>query len=280
VKSPPAMSAASPSIDALGLPRAAPLSVNPLSASPLSASPLSASPLSAGPLRVNALPENPVPENDGDEPSSVGWRLEPKVPEPPRRSGTALAAPDPADATDAVSAEQAYQLWKGRVWRFASRLGIPNEALEDATQDVFTAVFRRWSDFQGLSTRRTWVLGFVPRVASSYRRRERNRPEPGFDPAARSGAAEHQPSGSSESDPFESTARREATRVVQAFLDGLSEQDRQLFVLVDLEDASVVEAAAILNIATHRAYKILEKIRRSLEATLLRHRAVDRRRLP
>jgi RNA polymerase sigma-70 factor (ECF subfamily) len=192
----------------------------------------------------------------------------------------ASAASDPADATDALSAEQAYQLWKGRVWRFASRLGIPNEALEDATQDVFTAVFRRWCDFQGLSTRRTWVLGFVPRVASSYRRRERQRPEPVFDPVARGATPEHQPSGSSDSDPFESTARREATRIVHAFLDGLPEQDRQLFVLVDLEDASVVEAAAILNIATHRAYKILEKIRRSLEATMVRHRAADRWRLP
>jgi RNA polymerase sigma-70 factor (ECF subfamily) len=259
VKSPPAMSAAPSSIDALGLSRPA-RGVNPLPVNPRA---------------VSALPEN-----DGEEPSFVGWRLEPKEPAPPARSATGFTAPDPADATDAVSAEQAYQLWKGRVWRFASRLGIPNEALEDATQDVFTAVFRRWADFQGLSTRRTWVLGFVPRIASSYRRRERQRPEPGFDPAVRSGAAEHQPSGSSESDPFESTARREATRVVQVFLDGLAEKDRQLFVLVDLEDASVVEAAAILNIATHRAYKTLEKIRRSLEATLVRHRAVGRRRLP
>jgi RNA polymerase sigma-70 factor (ECF subfamily) len=244
------MSVASASIEALGLSRPAP------------------------------RPVNTHPDNDGEEPSFVGLRLEPKEPPLSRRRASAPAAADPADATDAASAEQAYQLWKGRVWRFASRLGIPNEALEDATQDVFTAVFRRWSDFQGLSTRRTWVLGFVPRVASSYRRRERQRPEPGFDPAARSGGAEHQASGGSDSDPFESTARREATRVVQAFLDGLAEADRQLFVLVDLEDASVVEAAAILNIATHRAYKILEKIRRSLEATLVRHRAADRWRLP
>jgi len=117
-------------------------------------------------------------------------------------------------------------------------------------------------------------------VASSYRRRERQRPEPVFDPVARGATPEHQPSGRSDSDPFESTARREATRIVHAFLDGLPENDRQLFVLVDLEDASVVEAAAILNIATHRAYKILEKIRRSLEATMVRHRAADRRRLP
>ena len=48
----------------------------------------------------------------------------------------------------------------------------------------------------------------------------------------------------------------------------------------EVERASVVDAAAILNIATHRAYKTLEKIRRSLEAALVRHRAVDRRRLP
>lgn len=225
----------------------------------------------------------PLPVNDAAEPSYVGLRLGPAR-QPPAtgcsdgRSTDAVLA-DPGDVTDAASAEQAYQLWKGRVWRFASRLGIPNEALEDATQDVFTAVFRRWSDFQGLSTRRTWVLGFVPRVASSYRRRQRLRPEPVFDAEARGSGPEHQPSGS-ESDPFESTARREATRIVRAFLEGLPDNDRQLFVLVDLEDASVVEAAAILNIATHRAYKILEKIRRALEATLVRHRAVDRRRLP
>ena len=244
MKSPPAVTLISSSIDTLGRPR-------------------------------------PVARAVHDAPDTVApWRREAgKEPDGPGGSAAALAR-DPGDATDAASAEEAYQLWKVRVWRFASRLGIPNEALEDATQDVFTAVFRRWSDFQGLSTRRTWVLGFVPRIVSSYRRKERQRPEPSRERPTGAALAEQQPSGSSESDPFESTARREATRVVQAFLDGLSEQDRQLFVLVDLEDASVVEAAAILDIANHRAYKILDRVRRSLEATLVRHRAVNRRRLP
>jgi len=243
VKSPPAVTMITSSIDALGLARPVARAVN------------------------------------GSPDSVVDWRLDTPDATAPSRS-TAMLAVDPGDATDAESAEEAYQLWKVRVWRFASRLGIPHEALEDATQDVFTAVFRRWSDFQGLSTRRTWVLGFVPRIASSYRRKERQRPDPSLERTTGAGAPEQQPSGSSESDPFESTARREATRIVQAFLDGLPEKDRQLFVLVDLEDASVVEAAAILDIANHRAYKTLEKIRRSLEATLVRHRAVNRRRLP
>jgi RNA polymerase sigma-70 factor (ECF subfamily) len=191
-----------------------------------------------------------------------------------------VALTDAGDATDAVSAEHAYQLWKGRVWRFASRLGVSTEALEDATQDVFTAVFRRWNDFRGHSTRRTWVLGFVPRVASSYRRRLRQRGDGGFAPSDSAISVAAEPSGGVEHDPFESTARREATRIVRTFLDGLPEKDRQLFVLVDLEDASVVEAAAILELGIRRAYKSLERVRRSLEAALVRHRAAESRRLP
>ena len=195
------------------------------------------------------------------------------------------AAPptDLGQVTDATSPDQAYQLWKGRVWRFSSRLGVPSEALEDATQDVFTAVFRRWDDFRGLSSRRTWVLGFVPRVASAYRRRYRTRAERaerqdlelGLEGGASAGALRE----ANDHDPFESTARREATRIISGFLAALPEPDRQLFVLVDLEDTSVVEAAAILELGTRRAYKSLEKTRRALEATLVRHRAVDTRRL-
>ena len=212
-------------------------------------------------------------------------------------AGTLGAAPTPAQqpaalpielgqATDAASPEQAYQLWKGRVWRFSSRLGVPSEALEDATQDVFTAVFRRWDDFRGLSSRRTWVLGFVPRVASAYRRRYRTRAERAergdlglLELGAEGGASAGALREANDHDPFESTARREATRIIGAFLAALPELDRQLFVLVDLEDTSVVEAAAILELGTRRAYKSLEKTRRALEATLVRHRAVDTRRL-
>jgi RNA polymerase sigma-70 factor (ECF subfamily) len=186
---------------------------------------------------------------------------------------------EPGDATDAATPAQAYQLWRGRVWRFVGRLGVPSDALEDATQDVFTAVFRRWDDFEGRSTRRTWVLGFAPRVASAYRRRLRVRAEQPVEQRT-SASATLPESGSADHDPFETTARREATRIVQAFLDGLPEKDRQLFVLVDLEDTSVVEAAAVLELRTRRAYKSLEKVRRSLEAVVLRHRAAESRRAP
>lgn len=229
----------------------------------------------------------PLAMNDSHERSGVEWRLAgvspargrvlhthgSRSPEPPQEPDAQAAE----DGSEAASAAQAYQLWRGRVWRFACRLGVPSEQLEDVTQDVFTAVFRRWDDFRGQSTRRTWVLGFVPRVASSYRRKRRPSAEGGRQTAPE-GALAAVPT--TEDDPFESMARKEAKRLVSSFLDGLPETDRQLFVLVELEDASVVEAAAILELGPRRAYKILDRARRALEATLVRYRAADTRRLP
>jgi RNA polymerase sigma-70 factor, ECF subfamily len=221
----------------------------------------------------------------GDQPSHIEWRLERepqgaaplRATDPPAPAPLALtASPAPtSDTTEAASAAHAFALWRDRVWRFSSRLGVPDEALEDATQDVFAAVFRRWADFSGLSTRRTWVLGFVPKVASKYRRRNAQRRSWWGDERA----AEERASGRVEHDPFEATARREARLVVMGFLDGLRDRDRQLFVLVDLEGESVVEAAAILELKTRHAYKCLERIRRDFEARMARHRAGDEWRL-
>jgi RNA polymerase sigma-70 factor (ECF subfamily) len=241
-------------VEALGLPRAVATGVNDAPQR----------------SRVEWRPPRAVSQRGGDigPVDAVGPARAPE-----QRLELRVAATD--DVTEASSAERAYQLWKGRVWRFASRLGVPSEQLEDATQDVFTAVFRRWNDFRGQSTRRTWVLGFVPRVASSYRRRRKP-----SEPSRQDGDDGLCALPSGEVDPFESAARLEAKRIVNSFLDSLPDIDRQLFVLVDLEDASVVEAAAILELGPRRAYKILDRARRALEATLVRQRAADGRRLP
>ena len=251
----------------------------------MKSTPLRSLPLAVG-AGVNDAPPSPSqPLPSQPLRSHVEWRLSrsrvvadgavPARAAAEHRLELRVAATD--DVTEASSAERAYQLWKGRVWRFLGRLGVPSEQLEDATQDVFTAVFRRWDDFRGQSTRRTWVLGFVPRVASSYRRRRQKPTEPTRQEAD-DGPLATLPSV--EIDPFESTARLEAKRIVEGFLDSLADLDRQLFVLVDLEDASVVEAAAILEVGPRRAYKILDRARRALEATLVRQRAADTRRLP
>lgn len=189
----------------------------------------------------------------------------------PRATAAAAAAPD-AQA-EAETPARAYQLWRDRVWRFASRLGVPHEALEDVTQDVFAAVCRRWDDFAGLSTRRTWVLGFVPRVASHYRRRCQARPK--LQAACPTDEDLEHGSEVSALDPFESLARREAQRIVETFLNGLSDRDRQLFVLCDLEGETVVEAAVILELKAGHAYKCLDRVRRNFEAALTRHHAGD-----
>lgn len=195
----------------------------------------------------------------------------------PRASAaaTSVSATAAAAETEAETPQRAYELWRDRVWRFANRLGVPHEALEDATQDVFAAVCRRWGDFAGLSTRRTWVLGFVPRVASYHRRRHRAQPQVQASCPDDEVLTLDRSSEAGAHDPFESAARREAQRIVQTFLGGLSDRDRQLFVLVDVEGETVVEAAIILELKAGHAYKCLDRVRRNFEAALARHHAGD-----
>lgn len=185
-----------------------------------------------------------------------------------------------AEVSDATTPEAAFQEWHRVVWRFLYRLGVPREVLEDATQEVFTEVCRRWSSFKGLSTRRTWVLGFVPRIAGKYRRRSASASALELPSSDAEHHAAEAPAGNPEDDPFEAAARREATAVVQAFLDRLSARDRALFVMVELEEARIVDVAAILDMNMRHAYRSLERIRHDFEATVLRHQARDRWRLP
>ena len=55
------------------------------------------------------------------------------------------------------------------------RLGIREEAADDAMQDVFLVVHRRLSDFESRSSVRTWLFGIVLRVAQTHLRTVRRR---------------------------------------------------------------------------------------------------------
>src|SRR4051812_17617014 len=49
------------------------------------------------------------------------------------------------------------------VWRSLRRLGVSDESLDDATQEVFLVVFRRIAEFQGHSALRSWLFGIAIR---------------------------------------------------------------------------------------------------------------------
>ena len=142
------------------------------------------------------------------------------------------------------------------VWRNLRRLGVGQELVEDAVQDVFLVVHRRLAEFEGRSSVLTWLFGIVLRVASRYRERSRSShsrhevPATDFlDEVAATGSQ----------GPFERVAQRQAADLVYLVLESLDEDKRSMFVMVELEQLSVVEAAQVLDINLNTAYSRLKR---------------------
>ena len=139
-----------------------------------------------------------------------------------------------------ISPSSLYESHFNFAWRNLARLGVPEVLLEDATQDVFLTLHRRFSTYDSSrSSIETWLFGIVLRVARGHRRTLRRRLlrlVPWFETASEVVAAPAD-------DPLESTAKRQAARVLQRLLDSLDESKRAILILVDLEQLSVPEAA-------------------------------------
>src|SRR5882724_7701927 len=123
------------------------------------------------------------------------------------------------------------------VWRNLQRLGVPQQRLEDAAQEVFLVAHRRWRSFDAeRSTAQTWLFGIVVHVANNERRAGRRRS------ARMAPASEHEfweSVPSLAADAVELLAKREAALLLEQTLDSLSEQGRAILVMVDIESMSV-----------------------------------------
>ena len=154
-----------------------------------------------------------------------------------------------------------YQQYAEFVWRSLRRLGVAEAHLADATQDVFVVVHRGLGRFEARSELRTWLFGIVLRVASEWRRRTRRR------------ATEPLPDvlEAPVQTPFEQAAQSEATELLHRLLDRLSADQRAVFVLVEMEGLSVPETAAALGANVHTVTSRLKSARRRFEADVRRH---------
>jgi RNA polymerase sigma-70 factor (ECF subfamily) len=140
--------------------------------------------------------------------------------------------PSPA-ARSSIEPEFAalYREQFGFVWRMLVHFGIADAAVEDAAQDVFVVVHRRWADrHEGVSVR-SWLYGIVRRVAADHRRsRTRHErkigelPEPTRPPDVEAEVAE-----------------RELIGALERALAELEPSQRDAFVLAELEGMTAKE---------------------------------------
>jgi RNA polymerase sigma-70 factor (ECF subfamily) len=147
------------------------------------------------------------------------------------------------------------------VWRSVRHLGVPPSALDDAVQDVWLVVHRRLPEFQGRSSVSTWLFGIALNIVRSRRRRREiiagaaPLPEELESPAP---------------DPERRVAGNDAWRLVQQFLEELSELSRAVFVSALLENLTPAETAEAIGVDVETIYKQVRALRRSFQRRLSR----------
>lgn len=189
---------------------------------------------------------------------------------PERRDDAAPVAEVAAPAPSGLDFLAVYEELFPFVWRIARRRGVPEAALDDVCQDVFVIVHKRLTEFEGRSSLKTWVYGILHNVILT-RHRTTTRRDPGrteIDP-------EHLVDGTA--GPDDAASGAEAARIAHGLLAQLGDDKRAMFILVELEEMTVPEAAEAAQINLNTAYARLRAARSEFASAVARFQAKERR---
>jgi RNA polymerase sigma-70 factor, ECF subfamily len=171
-----------------------------------------------------------------------------------REAITPCTAPCPAPMEPCTRTFDAlYERHFDFIFRCLRRLGVAAGHAEDATQDVFIVLHRRLSDLRPDASERGFLFAIARRVGSEYRRKQ-----------ARMGtlcANEDMPVRADLGSPFEAAANAQAAHLLDRFLRTLDEDQRSVFMLIELEDMSAPEVAQALCVKLNTVYSRLRLAR-------------------
>jgi RNA polymerase sigma-70 factor (ECF subfamily) len=145
------------------------------------------------------------------------------------------------------------------------RLGVPADALDDATQDVFEVLVRRIAEHDPERPLRAWLSGIARHVARRHYERPRFPPEP--------------PQRELDLSPEERAARAQAWGLLERFVGELEPERWSVFVLSEIEGLRASEIARELGQNPNTVVSRLRSARTSFERVLRRHHARERRSL-
>lgn len=154
-----------------------------------------------------------------------------------------------------------YQEHFDLVWRTLRRYGVPNGAIDDAVQDAFLVVHSRLPTFEGRSSLRTWIFGIARRVARDHR--------PSRAELATVDVLAALPDVESSS-PLAMLETLEGAHLLEKLLARLTADKREAFILVKLEQMTIVEAAQALGVNVNTITSRVRTACRELEQALAR----------
>ncbi len=183
------------------------------------------------------------------------------------RAADASLAPPPAAAQSPTLAEL-YDQHADFVYRSLVSLKLDPHAAEDAMQEVFLVAQRRLPEFHGPFFK-AWLYRIATGVASNARRswwrRSRQTADVDLEALADPSSA-----------PFEQVAHSERVELLQTLLQRLSDKEREVFVLVALEQLPQEQVARALDVHVNTVAGRLRAAKENLERLIRSHRRTAR----
>jgi RNA polymerase sigma-70 factor (ECF subfamily) len=154
------------------------------------------------------------------------------------------------------------------VWRLAANSHVPSAHLDDVVQETFLVIHRKLPTFEGRASLRTWIAAITRNTAREFLRRKRNQILGNdVDPDA---------SASDSMTPADRLEAVGAAKLLDGFLAEMPEELREIFILAEIEDLTAMEISAILETNPNTVRTRLRAARKSVQASLARHRAKER----
>jgi RNA polymerase sigma-70 factor (ECF subfamily) len=150
----------------------------------------------------------------------------------------------------------------GFVCRALHSMGVDAASVEDRAQDVFVVLHRRLADYDERRDIRSWLWGIARRVASTHERtstraQRKLRAIPDV-PAPRG--------------PDERVELREEAAFVRDVLAAMPDEQREVFVLMEIETMSAPEIAEALGLKLNTVYSRLRAARERFKDAVAKRR--------
>jgi RNA polymerase sigma-70 factor (ECF subfamily) len=165
------------------------------------------------------------------------------------------------------------------VWRCLRSLGVRDDALEDAVQDVFVVVHHKLYLFDGKANLRTWIYSIALRVARRYRARVAK--------DARKFVASADPTGDDAAEVVDASLAAgdlereldtsERLDLARRALEALDDDKREAFVLACVEQMSAPEIVEITGLPLNTVYSRIRAARLAFTARVARLETLARR---
>jgi RNA polymerase sigma-70 factor (ECF subfamily) len=149
------------------------------------------------------------------------------------------------------------------------RLGVDSSQVDDAIQDLFIVVFRRYGEFEWRSSIRTWLYAVAIRISKAYRRHSHRQPSIPVD--------EDEVSLVCDDNPHDEQERIEAAKIVQSIVDSMDEPIRLVFTMTELEQFTAPEIATVLGVSVNTVYSRLRIGRAHFDRAVERRLVTQRR---